>query len=119
MQSDTWRQAGPVLLSVVIILAVAILRNYSRVLAGILSTMPITIPLSLWIIYSGVNGNQSQVQQFTDTLPFGIFGTVAFILALWFASRAGWKLLPMIAAGYAAWGVTLAAMLMLRQWLGL
>ncbi len=99
MHADTWRQVGPVLLSILIILAVAVLRNHSRVLAGILGTMPISI------------------RQYTDTLPFGILGTVAFILAVWLAARAGWKLLPMLAVGYVTWGVTLVLIFALKQWL--
>lgn len=116
-QSDAWRQVGPVLLSIVIIIAIAILRNSSRVLAGILGTMPVNVALALWIVYSGANGEKSSIRQYTDTLPFGIVGTVAFILAVWFAARAGWKLLPMLAVGYAAWGFTLALMFALKGWL--
>ncbi|OQA40788.1 MAG: hypothetical protein BWY52_02777 [Chloroflexi bacterium ADurb.Bin325] len=117
MQTDTWRQVAPVLVSMLIILAVALLRNHSRVLAGILGTMPINVALSLWIVYSGARGERSNIQQYTDTLPYGILGTVAFILAVWLAARAGWKLLPMLAIGYVAWGATLALIFALRQWL--
>ncbi len=117
MHADTWRQVGPVLLSILIILAVAVLRNHSRVLAGILGTMPINVALALWIVYSGANGEKSSIRQYTDTLPFGILGTVAFILAVWLAARAGWKLLPMLAVGYVTWGVTLALIFALKQWL--
>jgi hypothetical protein len=117
MHTDTWRQIAPVLVSILIIVAVALLRNHSRVLAGILGTMPINVALSLWIVYSGANGEKSSIRQYTDTLPFGILGTVAFILAVWLAARAGWKLLPMLAVGYVTWGVTLALIFALKQWL--
>lgn len=115
--SDTWRQIAPVLVSILIIVAVALLRNHSRVLAGILGTMPINVALALWIVYSGAAGERSSIRQYTDTLPFGILGTVAFILAVWLAARAGWRLLPMLAIGYVAWGVTLALIFALKQWL--
>jgi hypothetical protein len=112
---DTWRQAGPVLLSMLVIVVVAIVRDHSRTAAAITATMPITIPLSLWIIYSGSRGEAAAVRQFTDTLPAGILGTVAFIAAVWLGARAGWRLLPMLGAGYAAWAVVLGLGLWLRQ----
>ena len=49
--SPALRQILPVIVSILIIIAVAILRNYSKTLAAIFATMPINIPLSLWIIY--------------------------------------------------------------------
>ena len=115
MNQDTWRQVGPVLLSVLVIIAVAIVRNYSRTLAAVTATMPVSIPLSLWIIYSGYQGDRDQVRQYTDALPIGLLSTLAFTVAVWFASRAGWRLWPMIGAGYAAWGASLGIFLLLRR----
>jgi hypothetical protein len=115
MNQDTLRQVGPVVLSILVIIAVAVIRNYSRTLAAVTATMPIAIPLSLWIIYSGFDGDRKQVQEYTDALPIGILSTLAFTVAVWFASRAGWKLWPMIGAGYAAWGVSLGVMLLVRR----
>jgi hypothetical protein len=115
MQQDTLRQAGPVIVSILILVAVALLRNYSRVLAAVLATTPMLIPLSLWIIYSGAAGDREAVRQFTDTLPIGAIAILAFIVAVWFAARAGWRLLPMIAAGYAAWGAALGVLFWLRN----
>ena len=64
MNQDTWRQIGPVLLSV------------------------LTIPLSLWIIYTGAKGDRATVSQFASALPLGIVGTVAFTAAVRLAVRA-------------------------------
>jgi hypothetical protein len=115
MNQDTLRQVGPVVLSILVIIAVAVVRNYSRTLAAVTATMPIAIPLSLWIIYSGSKGDRRQVQEYSDALPIGLLSTLAFTVAVWFASRAGWKLWPMIGAGYAAWAVSLGVMLLVRR----
>jgi hypothetical protein len=118
MQQDTLRQVGPLLVSILILVVLTILRNYSRVLSAVLVTTSVVIPLSLWIIYTGVGGDRASIRQFTDALPIGVVGTVAFIVAIWFASRAGWRLLPMIGAGYAAWAAALALLFALRGLLG-
>jgi hypothetical protein len=118
MHQDTLRQIGPVLVSVLILVAIAILRNHSRVLSAVLATTPMIIPLSLWIIYTGANGDRAALRQYTDTLPIGIVGTVAFIVAVWLAARAGWRLLPMLAVGYAAWAAALGLLFGLRSLLG-
>jgi hypothetical protein len=111
------QQALPVIISVLIILIVAIARSYSRTLAAVLSTMPLTIPLSLWVVYSGVGGDRSAMAQFTGALVPSILATVCFTVAVWLAARAGWRLLPMIAGGYATWVVCLGVILALRHWL--
>ena len=115
MNQDTLRQVGPVILSILVIIAVAVVRNYSRTLAAVTATMPVSIPLSLWIIYSGYDGDRQQVQQYTDALPMGLLSTLAFTVAVWLTARAGWKLWPMIGAGYGAWGVSLGIMLLIRR----
>lgn len=112
-----WQQALPVIISVLIIIIVAVVRSYSRTLAAVLSTMPLTIPLSLWVVYSGVGGDRSVMAQFTGALVPSILATVCFTVAVWLAARAGWRLGPMIAGGYATWVVSLGAIMILRQWL--
>lgn len=114
MNQDTWRQVGPVLLSVLTIIAVAVIRNYSKTLAA----TPVTIPLSLWIIYTGAKGDRTTVSQFAGALPLGIVGTVAFTAAVWLTARAGWQLGSIIVTGYLAWGVAIGLVLALRRWLG-
>ena len=51
--SIDWQRVLPVAVSIGIIIAVAVLRQYSKTFAAIAATMPINVPLALWIIYSG------------------------------------------------------------------
>ena len=112
-----WTRILPVIVSIIIIIAVAILREYSKSLAAIVSTMPINIPLALWIISSGDN-SQAGMESFTRALMINIAPTILFLVVTWLLARAGWSLVPMLVAGYAAWGVGLILILIVRQLLG-
>ncbi|MFO7322186.1 MAG: hypothetical protein DIU68_010675 [Chloroflexota bacterium] len=109
-----WQRVLPVLVSIGIIVAVAILRQYSKTFAAIAATMPINVPLALWIIYSGAPDDQSGLLRFFETMIVGLPPTFLFIVVAYIAARAGWGLLPMLGAGYLAWGIALALMLPLR-----
>jgi hypothetical protein len=45
----------------------------------------------------------------------GIFPTAVFLAVAWIVVRAGWSLIPVLIVGYIAWGVSLAALLLLRR----
>jgi len=105
----------PVGVSITVIILVALIQKQNKLAAAVTATMPVTIPLTLWIVYSSTHGNQPLMTQFTSSMVIGIIPTVAFVLAIWLASRAGFRLIPMIAAGYFSWGVTLLGMLMFRR----
>jgi hypothetical protein len=104
----------PVIVSIIIIIVVAILRQYSRTFAAIVATMPINVPLALWIVYSGDPADHESFVGFTQNLVIGLPPTFVFVLVAWLAARAGWSLVPIIAAGYAAWGITLLLSFALR-----
>jgi hypothetical protein len=110
-----WPRVLPVIVSILIIITVAVVREYSRPLAAVLATMPINIPLALWLVYSGPGGD---MEPFTRALLINILPTLVFLLIVWLAARAGWGLLPMLATAYAGWGVGLGLVLILRQALG-
>lgn len=113
------QQILPVIISVIVIIVVAILRSYSRPLAAVLSTMPLTIPLSLWVVYSGVGGDRAAMTEFTRALVLALLPTVGFAVTAWLAMRAGWRVAPTIAAGYATWAAGLALVWLVRRTLGL
>jgi mannose/fructose/N-acetylgalactosamine-specific phosphotransferase system component IID len=114
-----WARVLPVIISIAIIIGVAILREYSKTIAAIVVTMPINIPLGLWVVYAGEGGSQEAIQQFTSAIFINIWPTILFLIVVWLAARAGWGLVPMIAAGYAGWAVGLGAVLILRQVTGM
>jgi hypothetical protein len=109
-----WGRLLPVIVSVLIIIAVALLRDRSRVFAVILATMPLNIPLTLWVVSSAETFEQIEFVTISQALIVGLLGTMAFAVVLYFTARAGWSFVPMLLAGYAGWGVTMGIL----YWIG-
>ena len=109
----------PVLLSIVIIILVAVLERHSRLIAAITATMPLGAPLALWIVYASSRGETTAVSDFTFNMFLGVLPTLGFLIVAWIASRAGWKLGPILLSGYAAWGVGLVILVTLKRIVGL
>ena len=103
------------MVSIVIIILVAVLRAHSKTLAAITATMPIAVPLALWIVYVAEGGNQAAVVSFTASLFIGVVATAACVAAMWVAARAGWGLVPIVIVGYLAWGATCGVCLGVRH----
>lgn len=110
-----WGRVLPVLVSIAIIILVAVLREYSKTIAAVAATMPINVPLALWIVAAGDGQNPAVLAEFTQAIFINIWPTVVFIIIVWLAARAGWSLMPMLLAGYAGWGVSLGAIFFIRQ----
>jgi drug/metabolite transporter (DMT)-like permease len=113
-----WQRVLPVIASIFIIVGVAVARQYSRVLAPILATMPINIPLTLWIVYAAERGDPASTEQFIGDVLINLIPTLGFLLVAWLAARAGWSLVAMIGAGYLMWAVGLGAIFVVRRMLG-
>lgn len=112
-----WARVLPVIVSIIIIITIAIVREYSKALAAVLSTMPINIALALWIVYSG-DSSTATMEPFARSLMLNILPTLLFLLVAWLAARAGWGLVPILVAGYVSWAVGLGVLLLIRQILG-
>jgi mannose/fructose/N-acetylgalactosamine-specific phosphotransferase system component IID len=112
-----WSRVIPVIVSIIIIILVAILRQYSKMFAAIAATMPINIPLGMWIIYAG-DDKQTALADFSEAVMINILPTLAFIVTAWLMAKAGHALLPTILVGYLVWGVCLGAVLIIRAQLG-
>ena len=109
----------PVVVSISVLILVALVQRQSKVVAAVTATMPVTIPLVLWIVYSSTKGERKPIEQFTGGLVSGIIPTVAFVVAIWLGTRAGLKLVPTILVGYLTWGLTLGVMMAARRWMGI
>jgi hypothetical protein len=109
----------PVILSIIVIILVAVLEKQSKLFAALTATMPLATPLALWIVYSSNAGNKEVVSQFSLSLLLGLFPTLAFLITVWLAARAGMKLGPMILTGYSVWGVGVFILYLLRNTLGI
>ena len=109
----------PVLLSIVVIVLVAILEKQSKLFAALIAVMPLAAPLALWIVYSSNSGDKTTVSQFSLSLLLGLLPTLAFLIAVWLAARAGLRLVPMILTGYGVWVIGAAILFLLRNRLGI
>ena len=84
-----WQDTIPVLISILVLVVVAILQKQSKLAAALTTTMPLTVPLAMWIVYSSSDGNQETMTQFNLGMVLGIIPSIGFLITAWLASRAG------------------------------
>ncbi len=96
-----------ILISMAVIVAIAWIGERYRGAAGVLATMPLTIPITLAIVFQNTGGDHVRVAEFTQAAVIGILGTVCFLLAAWWAVTRHYSLPAVIAVGYGAWAVVL------------
>jgi len=111
----SWQEISRILIAFVVIVAVTLLQKQSKLIAAITATMPINVPLAIWILYSSTGGDRASVLEFTQSLVLGIFPTLGFLLAAWLAFRADVKLAPALVLGYATWGVGVLILIGLKR----
>jgi hypothetical protein len=109
----------PVILSMLVIVLVAVLEKQSKLFAALTATMPLAAPLALWIVYSSNAGDKTVMSQFSLSLLLGLIPTLAFLITVWLAARAGMELAPMIVTGYGVWAAGAILLYLLRNTLGL
>jgi uncharacterized membrane protein (GlpM family) len=100
-----WQGVAPVLVSIVIIVLVAAVQRSSKLMAGLAATMPVNIPLAMWIVGASAENDEAGLRQFTESMLLGIWPTVIYVVVAYVAVRMGWKAFPAIGVGYLAWGV--------------
>lgn len=108
----------PVIISILIIVSVALLEKQSKLVAAVTATMPIKVPLALWVVYAANQGQKETMEEFSRSLVVGIIPTLGFLLAAWMATRAGLKLIPTILIGYGVWGTGVGLTFLFRTALG-
>jgi uncharacterized membrane protein (GlpM family) len=90
-------------ISLIIIVLVSWIGDKQRHLAGLAAAMPITIPLTMWIVFSNTGGDYEKTVEFAAGTVSSILGTTVFVLVCYFLLRARLHLALVIAGGYAAW----------------
>ena len=110
-----WQDVLPVVISVGVIILVAVLEKQNRLVAAVTTTMPLTAPLALWIVYASANGDRAAMTDFSRGMLFGVVPTLGFLVVVWLAARAGYKLLPILGLGYGAWLVGLVILIGLKR----
>ena len=95
------------LISFGILTAIAFISERSRVLASVVSVMPLTITFALWFTSTSTGGDAAISAEFSRMMTFGLIPTMLFTAACWFGFRQGWSVGRVVVVGYAVW---LAAM---------
>jgi ABC-type transport system involved in cytochrome bd biosynthesis fused ATPase/permease subunit len=111
-------KALPVLVSIVVIVFIALISESSRLVAAVTATMPLTIPISMWIVYVNSGGQQRALVEYTDSLVIGFIAAMAFLVGAWIAARKGLGLWQTVAFGYGVWGGILSLAMLVRRTLG-
>ena len=86
-------KAVTVLSAVLIVVVVAVVQEYSRYLAAIIATIPVTAPLAMWIAFSASRGDQRQTGDFAGSMVVGSVASLVFVLACWLGFRQEWGFL--------------------------
>lgn len=107
----TLQKALPVATSIAVILLVAVVRERSRTLAAIIATMPINMPLAMWVVASGVGEEQMApvMTLLTRNMLIGLVPALVWLGVVYVGLRLGWQLIPAILAGYGIWAILLGA----------
>ena len=106
----TLQKAFPVLTSILIILFVAALRDRSRAVAAVLATMPINVPLALWVVSSGSNNDPQAMSDFVRSLLISLVPSFIWLVIVFVTVRAGWSLWASIGAGYVVWAILIGSL---------
>ena len=72
--------------------------------------MPINIPLALWVVSAGANGDARVMADFVRSLLISLFPSFIWLGIVFYALRANWPLWPAIGLGYAVWAVLIAGL---------
>jgi hypothetical protein len=118
MPGFSWNEVLPVMVSICIIVAIAVLKKYSDSFAAIAATMPINIPLGMWVFMSGGDNDKVGLTNFTGALFMNMMPTLLFIVASWLILRSGGSLLSAVILGYIVWAIGLALLYAARNYFG-
>ncbi|MCX6018426.1 MAG: hypothetical protein NTZ50_07975 [Chloroflexi bacterium] len=99
----------PVLTSIGIILIIAAVRERSRTAAAIFASMPINIPLALWVVFgSGAPAEPQAEALFLRNIGVGLLTTLVWVGIVFVGLRFGFTLPSAIIVGYVAWAALTA-----------
>jgi hypothetical protein len=99
-----------------LITIIALVSEKSRVLASILSVLPLNITIALWFVFTSTNGDPALNAGFARMVALGLIPTALFVVACWLGFRQGWPLWRVLAVGYGVWLVAMALYRVLDSW---
>ncbi len=109
----------PVIISILIIIAVAFLQRQNKLAAAIISTTPLRAALAMWVVYAAVNGSKTEMVKFNQSVALSLIPTFLFAVGAWYAARADLKIGGILLSGYGTWAVATGILYMFRQTLGI
>lgn len=93
-------------LAMVILFVVAFIGERYRNVAGIVTSMPLQIPLAMWIVYTSTGGNTEQTAEFARAAFYGIIPTAVFCAVCWFVLAKSWPFPRVVLMAYGIWFVS-------------
>ena len=93
-------------MAMVILVIVAFIGERYRNIAGLLTSMPLQIPLAMWIVYTSTGGQSEQTAQFARAAFYGIVPTAMFCLTCWLVLAKGWPFPRVVMTAYGVWLVS-------------
>jgi hypothetical protein len=96
------------LIAFLIITIIAFASERSRVLASILTVIPLNITIGLWFIFTGSSEASLAAADFLRMVLLGLVPTALFVLTCWLTINRGWQLWRALAAGYLVWLTAMA-----------
>ena len=115
MLAANWNRILPVIISILIIIAIAIAKEMSTRFAAIIATAPVGFTLGLWIVYAGADNPADTMNDFTSSVLIAMIPNLIFIIVAWQAAKHGFSLIPTLAISYLIWGIGIGIMLMFRS----
>lgn len=94
----------PLLVANAVLILVFFLQKKTIFLSAIIASMPIMVPLTIWML---IQQNQSHVEEYVQSLILGIAGTLMFTLGCLLAIRWHLNFYLVFLAGWASWGITI------------
>jgi hypothetical protein len=96
-----------ILISFLIITTIAFVSERSRVLASIITVMPINVTIGLWFIHTSGQADTAALADFTRMVLLGLIPTALFIVVCWLGFKQEWPFGRVIVTGYAVWLVAI------------
>ena len=111
------QRISQLLVSFGILTAIAFISERSRVLAAVVSVMPLNITLALWFVSTNTGGDAAISANFSRMVTFGLIPTALFAAACWLGFRQGWSLSRVLIVGYAVWLTAMGLYRLIEWWL--
>ena len=96
-------QVVAILVSIGIIILASIIGSRYPSLIGVIASMPLTVPLSIWVVHQGSGGDYGVMSRLVSGTLWGLILTLLFVLAVKMVFDRKLPVGPAIIIGYGVW----------------